>query len=127
MSTPQPPDGPPSQTVPPTVPAVDEQLRQTAIEQLERKRRFRTRAVLYVAAIIVTVVVWAITEYNNAHGWPSDGFSQSSGTRHVWNIWIVYPVVALALALAIDAWNTYGRQRMTENEIRREMDRIAGR
>lgn len=126
MLTPQTPEGPPPQTVAPT-PAVDEQLRRTAIEQIERKRRFQRRAVLYVAAIIVVGVVWAITEYNNAGGWTSDGFIQSSGSPHVWNIWIIYPILGLGLALAIDAWNTYGRKQISESEIRREMDRIAGR
>jgi hypothetical protein len=120
-------DEPPPQTVAPPVPAVDEQLRQAAIEQIERRRRFQMRAVLYVAATIVVVVVWAISEYNNAGGWPSDGFSQSSGSRHVWNIWIIYPVLSLGLALVIDAWNTYGRRKISESEIRREIDRLAGR
>jgi|SRR5215468_1546311 len=111
----------------PAVPTVDDQLRQAAIEQIERKRRFQMRAVLYAAASIVVVVVWAISEYNNAGGWPSHGFSQSSGSAHVWNLWIVYPLLTLSLVFAIDAWNTYGRRKISEGEIRREVDRIAGR
>jgi hypothetical protein len=127
MSTQQTTDGPSPPTVASGAPRVDEQLRQVAVEQIERRRRFQTRAVLYAAASIVVVVVWAISEYNNAGGWPSDGFSQGSGSPHVWNIWIVYPVLALALTLAIDAWNTYSRRKVSESEIRREIDRIAGR
>jgi hypothetical protein len=127
MSTQQTSDEPRPQTSRPALPTVDEQLRQAAIEQIERRRRFQMRAVLYVAATIVVVVVWAISEYNNAGGWPSDGFSQSSGSRRVWNIWIIYPVLSLGLALVIDAWNTYGRSKISESEIRREIDRLAGR
>ena len=110
-----------------TAPAVDERVRQVAIEQIERRRRFLTRAVLYGAATIVMGAVWVVSEYNNAGGWPSDGLSQSSGHSHVWNIWIVYPVLGLGLALAIDAWNTYGTAQISETEIRREIDRLAGR
>ena len=127
MSTQQTADRSSPQTVASGVPGVDEQLRQVAIEQIERTRRFQMRAVLYAAATVVVVVVWAISEYNNAGGWPSDGFSQSSGSPHVWNIWIVYPALTLALALTIDAWNTYGKRKVSESEIRREIDRIAGR
>jgi 2TM domain len=97
-----------------------------ALKQIERRRRFEMRAVSYTAASIVLVVVWAISEYHNAGGWPSDGFSQSSGSSHVWNIWIIYPLLGLGLALAIDAFNTFRRQPISESEIRREMDRMAG-
>jgi len=127
MSTQQTIDRPPPQAATPTTPTIGEQFRQAAIAQIERKRRFLTRAVLYAAAAIVVGTAWAISEYNNAGGWPSDGFSQSSGGSHVWNIWIIYPVLGLGLALAIDAWNTYGRAQISESEIRREIDRLAGR
>lgn len=126
MTTQKTADGPSQHTVASDAPRVDEQLRQVAVEQIERKRRFQMRAVLYSAASIVVVVVWAISEYNNAGGWPGDGFSQSSGSPHIWNLWIVYPVLTLSLAFAIDAWNTYGRRKVSESEIRREVDRIAG-
>ena len=29
-----------------------------------------------------------------AGGWPTQGFSQSSGIPNVWNFWIIYPVGA---------------------------------
>jgi 2TM domain len=107
-------------------PAEETRLRDLALKQIERRRRFEMRAVSYTAASIVLVVVWAISEYHNAGGWPSDGFSQSSGSSHGWNIWIIYPLLGLGLALAIDAFNTFRRQPISESEIRREMDRMAG-
>lgn len=84
------------------------------------------RTFSYAAASVVLAVIWAISEYNNAGGWPTDGFSQSSSIPHVWNIWIIYPIIGLGLALAIDAWNTYGKKPISESEIRREMDRLTG-
>lgn len=102
----------------------EEQLRALALEQIQRKRRFQGHAVGYAAVALVLIVVWAISEYHNAGGWPSDGFSQSSGIAHVWNIWIIYPVLGLGLILALEAWNTYGRKPVSESEVRREMDRL---
>lgn len=102
----------------------EEQLRALALEQIQRKRRFQGHAVGYAAVSLVLIVVWAISEYHNAGGWPSDGFSQSSGIAHVWNIWIIYPVLGLGLILALEAWNTYGRKPVSESEVRREMDKL---
>jgi 2TM domain len=105
-------------------PGADDPIRQLAIKEIERKRHFQRRAFSTGAAMIALVVIWAISEYNNAGGWPSDGFSQSSGISHVWNIWIIYPLLGLSLWVAIDAWNTYARKPIKESEIRREMERL---
>jgi hypothetical protein len=107
-------------------PGEDVQVRELAIKQIERKHRFEMRAFIAALVAVLLVVVWAIGEYHNAGGWPTNGFSQSSGIHHVWNDWIVYPIVALALGVAIDAWNTYRRKPITESEIKREMDRLSG-
>jgi protein-S-isoprenylcysteine O-methyltransferase Ste14 len=104
----------------------EQRARELAIKQIERKRRLRMRAASCAAASIVLVIIWAISEYNNAGGWPTDGFSQSSSIPHVWNIWIIYPLLGLGLILGIDAWNTYGRKPIAESEIQREMDRLTG-
>jgi len=107
--------------------ATDEQrVRELAVEQIERKRRFRMRAFTAAVVGVVLVVIWAIVEYHNAGGWPTSGFSQSSGIHHEWNSWIIYPVVALALGVAIDGWHTYRHKPISESEIRREMDRLRG-
>ena len=108
-------------------PSDDElKLRKLAVKQLEAKRRFQMHAISYAGACVVLIVIWAITEYGNAGGWPTNGFSQSSSIPHEWNIWIIYPVLGLGLIVGIDAWTTFGRKPITESEIRREMDRLSG-
>jgi hypothetical protein len=72
----------------------------------------------------VVAAVWATTEYNNAGGWPTQGFSQSSGIHDVWNLWIVYPAVAWALSLGL-TWFAARRRPISEGEIRREIERQA--
>jgi 2TM domain len=124
MSTQQIPDGK-APVTDPRSPSSDESVRALAVKQLEQKRHFRMHAVLSATACIGLLIIWAITEYSNAGGWPTEGFSQSGGTPHVWNIWIIYPVVGLGLILAVRAWFTY-RKPITESEIRREMDHLSG-
>ncbi|MCL2419692.1 MAG: hypothetical protein FWD04_10395 [Conexibacteraceae bacterium] len=101
-------------------------VREQALKQIERKRQFQTRAFRAAVASLVLVIGWAISEYNNAHGLPTNGFSQSSGIHHVWNYWIIYPLILIAVWIVVDAWNTAWRGPISESEIRREMARISG-
>ncbi len=104
----------------------DQQVRQMAIKEIEQERRVHKHVVEYVGVSIILAIGWAISEYNSADGWPTKGFSESSGTPHVWNIWIVYPIVVLGALLAIEAWKTYRKRPITEQEVRRHMDRLKG-
>jgi protein-S-isoprenylcysteine O-methyltransferase Ste14 len=101
-----------------------EGLRKLALQQIEAKRRFFKHAVGTAAATVLLVVIWAVSEYGNAGGWPTHGFSQSSSIPHVWNIWIIYPVIGLALFLGLNAWHTFGRKPVTESEIKREIEKL---
>jgi len=103
----------------------DQLARQQAIRQIERRRRFRISAAWSAVAMVILVVIWAISEYHNAGGWPVHGFSQSSGIHEVWNFWIVYPIGAWLLALAAHAWFVYGNKPISEGEIKREIERHA--
>jgi hypothetical protein len=105
----------------------DELVRQEAVRQLERKRRFHMELVVSAVGMLILVVIWAATEYHNAGGWPSRGFSQSSGIHDEWNYWIVYPLGAWILILAARAWYVYGRKPISETEIEREIERMSGR
>jgi hypothetical protein len=106
---------------------VDSELlaRQQAIKQIERRRRFRIGAAWSAIAMIILVAIWAISEYHNAGGWPTQGFSQSSGIHDVWNFWIVYPLGAWVLLLAAHGWSVYGNKPISESEIKREIERQA--
>ena len=111
----------------PDAPAAGDQLaRQEAIKQIERRRRFWVRATAGTVGTIVLAAIWALAEYHNAGGWPTDGFSQSSGIPNVWNYWIVYPLGAWVLLTAAHAWFVYGNKPISESEITREIERQAG-
>jgi 2TM domain len=112
----------------PDAPDSSEQFaRERAVKQIERKRRFKVSTAWATLAMIVVVVIWATTEYHNAGGWPTQGFSQSSSIPNTWNIWIIYPFIGYVVAVAAHAWFVYGRKPISEAEIKREMDRQAGR
>lgn len=101
----------------------DNELRRRAIESITRRRRFHLHAVAHVVGSIALIVVWAITEYRNAGGWPT-GF-RSGRINRDWDPWIIYPLVAGTLALASHAWLAFGREPATEAEITREMERLS--
>ncbi|HLN16955.1 MAG TPA: 2TM domain-containing protein [Acidimicrobiales bacterium] len=104
-------------------PTEDDRRRQEAIKQIERRRHFRVELAASALAIVLLVVIWATSEYHNAGGWPTHGFSQSSGIHDVWNYWIVYPVVGILLILGARAWFVYGHRPISESEIQREVER----
>lgn len=108
-------------------PVDSEQLaRQQAIKQIERRRRFKISTVAAAIGMALLVAIWATTEYHNAGGWPTNGFSQSSGIPDVWNIWIIYPLIAWVLLTAANAWFVYGHKPISEGEIKREIERQGG-
>jgi hypothetical protein len=104
----------------------DKRAREQAIRQIERRRRFWMRASLGTLGMILLVVIWAFSEYHNAGGWPTNGFSQSSGIHDVWNYWIIYPAIAWVLLTAADAWWVFGSKPISEAKIKREMERHGG-
>jgi len=109
------------------VPATGEQLaRQQAIKQIERRRRFWIIAAMSTLLMVILVFIWATTEYHNAGGWPTQGFSDSSSIPNVWNDWIIYPAIAWVLFLAAYALLVFRSRPISEAEIKREIDRQAG-
>jgi hypothetical protein len=104
----------------------EEIAREQAIKQIERKRHFQIEAIASTIGMILLAVIWATAEYQNASGWPTNGFSQSSGIHDVWNLWIIYPFMVWALFLAARAWVVYGHKPISESEIQREIERQAG-
>jgi hypothetical protein len=108
-------------------PATSEQLaRQQAIKQIERRRRFWITAAMSTLLMVILVIIWAMTEYHNAGGWPTRGFSDSSSIPNVWNDWIIYPAIAWVLFLTADALLVFRNKPISETEIKREIERQAG-
>jgi len=105
----------------------EEVSRQQAIKQIKRRRNFHIELFVSGIGMAVLVLIWATTEYHNAGGWPSQGFSQSSGIHDVWNYWIIYPVGAWVLIMAGRAWSVHGHRGISESEIKREIDRQASK
>jgi hypothetical protein len=107
-----------------SVPSDTERLaREQAIKRIERKRRYWISTAISFAGLFLLAAIWAITEYHNAGGWPTQGFSQSSGLHDVWNIWIIYPAIGWAFLTAAIGLGVYMRKPVSESQIRREMER----
>jgi hypothetical protein len=101
--------------------------RQQAIKQIERKRRLWISTALGTLGMLLLMAIWAVGEYQNAGGWPANGFSQSSGIPNVWNYWIIYPAIAWIFLTAAGALSVYLRKPISERDIRREIERQDGR
>jgi H+/Cl- antiporter ClcA len=97
--------------------------RHEAMRRIERKRRFWITTIVSTGGMLVIAAIWAITEYHNAGGWPTQGFSQSSGIQNVWNIWIVYPAIAWLFVTVVGGLIAYLRKPISESQIRREIER----
>jgi hypothetical protein len=106
--------------------ANDDLVRRQAIKQIERRRHFHVELVVSALGIGLLVLIWSLSEYHNAGGWPTRGFSQSSGIHDVWNYWIIYPVGGWILIIAGRIWSVYGRRPISERAIKREIERQAG-
>lgn len=107
--------------------AGDALARQQAIKQIERKRHFWISTALSAIGMMVLTLIWALSEYHNAGGWPTDGFSQSSGIPNVWNYWIIYPLIAWIFLTAAGALFAFVRKPISERDIQREIERQGGR
>jgi 2TM domain len=86
--------------------ASNEELRSQAVERLKKKRDFKTHVLIYVLVNSFLVVIWAVTSGGDALFWPG------------------FPILGWGIGLAANAWDVYGRKPITEDEIRRETDRL---
>ena len=84
----------------------EQQLRERALERLKKKRDFRTHIVIYVAVNAFLVAIWAVT---------GAGF-----------FWPIFPILGWGIGVVANGWDVYGRKPITEDEIRREADRLRG-
>ena len=86
----------------------EEQLREQAVERLKKKRDFRTHLLMYVLVNAFLVVIWAITSGGDDFFWP------------------IFVIAGWGIGVVANAWDVYGRKPITEDEIRREQERLRG-
>lgn len=87
-------------------PRTEEELREAAIARLKKRRDFRGHVFIYLAVNATLVVIWAIT---------GAGF-----------FWPIFPILGWGIGVAANAWDVYGRKPISEDEIRRESERLRG-
>jgi hypothetical protein len=81
----------------------NQERRDAAIKRIKDKRDFRTHVVSYVVVNLFLVGVWAV-----------------SGGGYFWPGWVM---AGWGIGLVLHGWQTYrGERRITEEDIRREMD-----
>ncbi len=80
-----------------------DERRAAAIRRLKAKRGFAIHAALFVAVNILLVAVWA-----------------STGGGYFWPIW---PFLGWGIAVAFHGWSVYFRAPISEEDIRREMEK----
>jgi hypothetical protein len=89
--------------------AGEQRARQQGIKQVKARRLFKISTTASAVGVVLLVPIWAATEYQHAGGWPTGGFSRSSGSPNVWNVWIVYPIIAWVSLTAARGWTVYRR------------------
>lgn len=89
-----------------------EVLREQALRRLKKRRDFHAHAFVYLA---FNLVIWGI--------WVAIGATTSGG----WEPWPLWITLAWGLGVMFNAWDVYMRPPITEDEIAREIDRLAHR
>lgn len=85
-------------------PRTEQELREQAVSRLKKRRDFRGHVFIYVAVNAMLVVIWAVT---------GAGF-----------FWPIFPILGWGVGVAANAWDVYGRKPISEDEIRRETERL---
>jgi hypothetical protein len=82
----------------------EQELREEALTRLKKKRDFRGHVFMYVLVNTMLVGIWAVT---------GAGF-----------FWPVFPILGWGIGVAANAWDVYWRRPISEEEIRREAERL---
>ena len=77
--------------------------REAAVKRVKAKREFKNHLAVYLIVNALLVVIWA-----------------ASGQGYFWPVW---PIDGWGVGLAFNAWSAYFERPISEDEIRREMER----
>ncbi len=87
----------------PVVPTEDE-MRVLAVRRLRKQADFRTHLFIYVLVSGFLIAIWA---------WTGAGV-----------FWPFFPIGGWGIGVAANAWDAFGRDPVTEQRIKREMERM---
>lgn len=87
-----------------------EGLREQALRRVKKRRDLHTHAFAYVVVNMLLWGVWAVI----------------GATSHSWFPWPLWVTLGWGLGLVFNAWDVYGRRPITEDEVRREEERLRG-
>jgi len=78
-------------------------------------RRIPRIFTIWSAFIMLSLgAVWVFTEYLTHGGWPS-GVTLGAGGNGVWNLWIIYPIIAGVLLISLHWTMTYVAKPMRQD------------
>ena len=80
-------------------------LHDKAVRRLKKQRDFRSHLLVYILVNTFFVVIWLLTD---PHGF----------------FWPMFPIAGWGIGVIMNAWDVYGRQEITEEDIRREMEHL---
>jgi hypothetical protein len=84
--------------------STDDELRRRAVKRLRARAGFWTHLLIYLTVNTFIIVIWTVT---------SGGF-----------FWPVFPIVLWGIGLIANAWDAFGPDLMSEDRIRREVERL---
>ena len=93
-------------------PEMEAPRREQALEQLKRRREFRTHLAAYVLVNAFLWLIWAVV------------LTAADGT---WLPWPLFPMAGWGIGLVFHAWDTYGRRPFSDAEIEHELERLRRR
>ena len=109
---------------PAPAPVPEDELREWARKHVERVRKLKRDAAVFVLGMVALTGVWAVVE------WQDNGrFERLSdnGNPGDWQPWILYVALVWGFLLGLDALRTYFDRPTTEAEIDREVRRLSRR
>ena len=81
------------------------QRRELAVKRVKDKRDFHSHVASYLVVNALLVVIWTLT-----------------GAGYFWPVW---PMAGWGVGLIFHAWSVYFAKPISEEEVRREMERIS--
>lgn len=90
-----------------TVSPVEDSLRERAVRRLKKRRDFFTHLLVYVLVNVFLVAIWAATS--------SGGF-----------FWPIFPIVGWGIGVVMNAWDVWRPEEFSDEQIAREIQRMAG-